>query len=304
MRVGISLTSSYRVDDPRDGARWMIERAAAARDAGLDALFVGDHHATGPQAYYQSVPIMGRLLAEWGDRPAGVLALLPLWHPVLLAEQVATLATIHTGPFVLITAVGRDDHAFPAMGVDARHRPSRFEECLDAMRRLWAGETVSGTRRYEFTDARIAPLPPEPIEVWIGATAEAAMDRAARLGDGWIGDARSTPDEAGREAARYLELCAQYRRAPGPVAIRRDVYVGESDEEAERVAMPIIDGGYRGGFDPEWLTYGSPETVAGVFENYARMGYTDIITRNLVQDQEHALASIERLGEVRERVRD
>lgn len=302
MRVGISLNSTYRVDDSRDGARWMIERAAAARDANLDVLLVGDHHATGPQAYYQGVPIMGRLLAEWGDRPAGILALLPLWHPVLLAEQVATLAAIHEGPFILIAAVGRADPSFAAMGVDPRFRPSMFEESLDAMRRLWAGETVSGTRRYDFVDARIAPLPPGPIEVWIGATAEAAMDRAARMGDGWIGDARSTPEEAAREAARYLELCAQYGRDPGPVAIRRDVYVGESDEEAERVAMPIIDGGYRGGFDPEWLTWSSAETVARAFQGYADSGYTHVITRNLAQDQAHALASIERLGEVRERL--
>ncbi|HXL45272.1 MAG TPA: hypothetical protein VN977_01580, partial [Candidatus Binatia bacterium] len=63
MRVGISLTSGHAVKDPREGARWMIERAAAARQAGLDSLFVGDHHATaGP--YYQNVPILGRLLAE------------------------------------------------------------------------------------------------------------------------------------------------------------------------------------------------------------------------------------------------
>ena len=87
----------------------MIERAAAARDADLDSLFVGDHHSTGPGAYYQNVPIMGRLLAEWSDRPAGVLFLLPLWNPVLVAEQIGTLASIHAGRFILQCAIGRDD---------------------------------------------------------------------------------------------------------------------------------------------------------------------------------------------------
>ena len=61
MRVGISLTSNHAVKDPRDGARWMIERAAAARQSGLDSLFVGDHHAT-PAPHYQNVPILGRLV--------------------------------------------------------------------------------------------------------------------------------------------------------------------------------------------------------------------------------------------------
>jgi hypothetical protein len=48
MRIGISLTSGRAVSDPRAGARWMVERTAAARQAGLDSLFVGDHHATPP----------------------------------------------------------------------------------------------------------------------------------------------------------------------------------------------------------------------------------------------------------------
>ena len=161
MRVGISLTSAYRVADPREGARWMIERAAAARDADLDSLFVGDHHSTGPGAYYQNVPIMGRLLAEWSDRPAGVLFLLPLWHPVLVAEQVGTLAAIHPGRFIIQCAVGRGDQEWDAMGANPRLRPSMFEESLDIVRRLLAGETVSAAGRFRFTGARIAPIPAE-----------------------------------------------------------------------------------------------------------------------------------------------
>ena len=64
MRVGISLTSAHAGVEDRTGARWMIERAAAANRAGLDSLFIGDHHST-PTPYYQNVPMLGRLLAEW-----------------------------------------------------------------------------------------------------------------------------------------------------------------------------------------------------------------------------------------------
>src|SRR6516165_11379851 len=87
MKIGISLTSNHPdAKDPREGARWMIERAAAAHRARLDSLFVGDQHVS-PTPYYQNTPMLGRLLAEWGDAPAGCLFLLPLWHPVLVAEQ-------------------------------------------------------------------------------------------------------------------------------------------------------------------------------------------------------------------------
>src|SRR2546425_4177380 len=126
MRVGISLTSSHAVKDARDGARWMIERAAAARESGLDSLFVGDHHAT-PGTYYQNVPMMGRLLAEWGDAPAGCLFLLPLWNPVLVAEQIGTLAAIARGRFILQAGLGYGEEQFLAMGANIKQRPTAFE---------------------------------------------------------------------------------------------------------------------------------------------------------------------------------
>src|SRR5215468_7697626 len=141
MRIGTSLRTSYAVD-PRTGARWLIERARAARTAGLDSLFVGDHHATGG-AYYQNTPTMGRLLAEWGDRPAGALFLLPLWNPVLVAEQIGTLASIAEGRFIMQCALGGGDAQFGAFGVPTKQRPSRFEAALDVIRRLCAGETVT-----------------------------------------------------------------------------------------------------------------------------------------------------------------
>ena len=302
MRVGISLTSFYPTRDVREGARWMIERAAAARQADLDSLFVGDHHVT-PLPYYQNTAILGRLLAEWGSRPAGALFLLPLWHPVLLAELVGTLASIAAGRFILQCAIGRDDAQFPALGVDPRQRPSRFEEALDAIRRLLAGEKVSSDGRWQFASARIAPVPPQPVEVWIGATAEPAIDRAARLGDGWLASPHLPPDAAREQLELYFERCDAHGKPRGTAAIRRDVYVGESDAEAAATAGPILEAGYRG-FAPSAIVAGGPQAVAESFRDLARMGYSDVIVRNLVADQTKALGSIERLAEVRKRVAD
>jgi alkanesulfonate monooxygenase SsuD/methylene tetrahydromethanopterin reductase-like flavin-dependent oxidoreductase (luciferase family) len=147
MRVGISLTSNHPdAKDPRQGARWMIERAAAAHNAGLDSLFVGDQHVS-PTPYYQNTPMLGRLLAEWGRAPAGCLFLLPLWHPVLVAEQIGTLAAITQGPFIMQCGLGWGEARFTAMGANIRTRPSAFEEALEIVRRLLAGETVSSSLR-------------------------------------------------------------------------------------------------------------------------------------------------------------
>ena len=105
MKISISISSSHMVDDPREGARNMIERAKAAGDAGLEAMFIGDHHVT-PFPYYQNNPMLGRMLAEWSDKPFGALYLVPLWNPVLLAEQIGTLAAIGQGRFIMQCGLG------------------------------------------------------------------------------------------------------------------------------------------------------------------------------------------------------
>ena len=297
MRVGVSLRTAFAVDDVRVGARWILERAAAARDAGLDCLLVGDHHAT-PVPYYQNTPLLGRLLAEWGDRPFGALFLLPLWNPVLVAEHVGTLASLGRGRFILPLTVGSRDQLAP-VGARVRHRGRLFETGLDIVRRLLAGETVSTGEPFHIQSARVSPIPPEPVEIWIGASAEPAIDRAARLGDGFLANADLTPDGARTAIELYRRRCEIHGRTPSAVAIRRDVHVGADPADAERVAGPVLAGGYRG-FDPAACTYGSIEQVTEGFAQYAAMGYTDVILRHLAEDQREVLASFERLARVRE----
>ncbi len=297
MRLGISLRSVHGVEHVREGARFMVERAGAAHTAGLDSLFVGDHHNV-PVPYYQNSPILGRLLAEWGERPAGALYLLPLWHPVIVAEQVGTLASIARGPFVLQCAIGAGEAQFRALGVSVRERAVRFEASLSIIRALLDGEEVDVTGPWTVRRARIAPVPPEPIEIWIGGHASPALDRAARLGDVWLAGPDLTPDDARRLLGAYRERCEVHRRNPPAVAIRRDVHVGADDADAAAVAGPVLDGGYRG-FDPSACIVGGVESVAAELRRLGSMGYTDVVVRNLVEDQPAAMASIERLGEVR-----
>ena len=104
----------------------MIERTAAAHRAGLDSLFIGDHHNS-PTPYYQNTPMLGRLLAEWGEAPAGCLFLLPLWSPVLVAEQIGTLAAVAQGPFIMQCGLGYGEARSPPWGPTSRRvlRPSR-----------------------------------------------------------------------------------------------------------------------------------------------------------------------------------
>jgi alkanesulfonate monooxygenase SsuD/methylene tetrahydromethanopterin reductase-like flavin-dependent oxidoreductase (luciferase family) len=297
MRIGISVSSSFRVADPRAGARWMVERARAARQAGLDSLFVGDHHVT-PTPYYQNTAILGRMLAEWGEAPAGALYLLPLWHPVLLAEQVATLASITPGRFILQCGLGGDRRQSAGMGVDQQARVPMFELALETLRALWRGEEVSLSKHWSAQRARISPLPPEPVEVWVGALAAPAIDRAARLAEGWLAAPGLTPAQAAEAAASYREACSAHGRTPTAVAIRRDVLVGATSQEARQTMAPVLERGYRG-FAEEALLTGSVAEVADGVAALAEMGYTDVIVRNISPEQSVALATIERLAGVK-----
>jgi alkanesulfonate monooxygenase SsuD/methylene tetrahydromethanopterin reductase-like flavin-dependent oxidoreductase (luciferase family) len=298
MKVGISLTTSYPdMTDPRQGARCIIERVAAARRAALDSLFVGDQHAS-PTPYYQNTPMLGRLLAEWGEAPAGCLFLLPLWHPVLVAEQIGTLAAIAQGPFIMQCGLGWGDDRFAAMGANIRTRPSAFEEALDIVRRLLAGETVSSSRRFRIAEASLALRPAEPVEVHIGASAPPAIDRAARLAEGWIASPGLTREEARAQADFYRERCAAYGRAPGAVVLRRDIYVGESSSEAQAVLQHALSQGYRG-IPAAALIAGSVAEVAEQFRIFGEIGYTEILVRHLTNDQPKVLGSLERLAAVR-----
>lgn len=298
MKVGISLTSNHPdIKDPRQGARWMIERAAAARHAGLDSLFVGDQHVS-PMPYYQNTPILGRLLAEWGAAPAGCLFLLPLWHPVLVAEQIGTLAAIAQGPFIMQCGLGWGEDRFAAMGANIRTRPSAFEEALDIVRRLLAGETVSSSRRFRIAEAKLALRPSAPVAVHIGASAPPAIDRAARLAEGWIASPGLTREEARVQADFYRERCAGYGREPGAIVLRRDIYVGASSSDAQGVLQDALRRGHRG-IPAEALIAGSVAEVAEQFRSFGEFGYTEILVRHLKNEQAKVLGSLERLAAVR-----
>ena len=135
-------------------------------------------------------------------------------NPVLLSEHIGTLASI----------------AFAAVGADERKRVSTFERNLAVIRTLLAGGDVDGSR--------VAPIPSEPVEVWIGGSADAAIDRAAQLGDGFLARPNITADEAGVQVELYRERCTAHGRPVCVTAIRRDIHVGADTDDARHVAEP------------------------------------------------------------------
>jgi alkanesulfonate monooxygenase SsuD/methylene tetrahydromethanopterin reductase-like flavin-dependent oxidoreductase (luciferase family) len=244
--------------------------------------------------------MLGRLLAEWDDRPAGCLFLVPLWHPVLVAEQIGTLAAIASGPFIVQAGLGGGGTQFRAMGVPLRERGSLLEEGVLTIQALLRGETVDGSR-WGISGARIAPLPPQGTEWWIGGTAPAAIDRAARLGDCWYGNADLTPETGATTMAAYRDACARHDRVPVRIPIRKDVFIAETAAEGERVGDELMAAGYRG-FERSAVAYGDPPAVAEQLAVFGDLGFTDVIIRTMTAPAEAAARSVELAGEVRARL--
>ncbi len=296
MRLGVSITSAHVVDDPRVGANNMIERARVARDAGLDSLSLGDHHAT-PIPYYQGVPMLGRLTAEWDTtRPTGCLFLLPLWNPVLAAEQIGVLASLCDGTFVVQTGIGHGDQQFRAMGADLTKRGRDLDESIRVIKALLEGETATSDR-FGITDAIVNPRPVGNVEWWIGAGAPGPLRRAAREGNAWYAGPGLTPSAAPKLLDTYKNECDTLGRTPRAI-VRKDIIVLGDAARARRLGDDMVTAGYRG-MPREAVAYGGVEEVATQLAPFRDLGFSDVIVRCMTITQADALETLELCGEVR-----
>ena len=299
MRVGVSLSSTHFVDHHAEGARNMIERARVARDAGLDSLSVGDHHAM-PVPYYQNVPMTGRLMSEWDPyRPIGCLFLLPLWNPVLVAEQVGTLACLTESTFLVQTGIGGGEEQFAAMGGDLRTRGAALDEAIRVIKALLAGETVD-SERFGISGAVVNPRPPRPVEWWIGAGSPKPIARAARHG-AWYAGPDLTEARAPEALALFRDECELAGTEPRAL-VRKDVIVLRDHDRATELGDDLITRGYRG-MPREAVVYGGVDAAVEQLAPFREIGFDEVVVRCMTVAQADALETLELMGEVRDRLR-
>jgi alkanesulfonate monooxygenase SsuD/methylene tetrahydromethanopterin reductase-like flavin-dependent oxidoreductase (luciferase family) len=298
MPPGSFIERPMGATDTAEQARNVLEVAAAARAAGLDSLLYGDNHAV-PAAFANSfapIPTVARLGAVTGGMTLGMVLLAPFYPPILLAEQLGTLAAFAGAPLVVTLANGGRAQAFEAFGLPMSSRASRLEELVAILRPLLAGERVTFRGKHFTLDGvSISPLPRVPVSIWIAGTVPAAAARAGRIGDGWLSGQNATRSQLVEQLDVYREAAARAGRTALPV-LRRDIYVGESDAEAEATVNAILSEGYRGtGMDE--LLVGSAKTVVEKLHEYRALGFEYVMVRHVVGDHGQMLRSFERIGE-------
>jgi alkanesulfonate monooxygenase SsuD/methylene tetrahydromethanopterin reductase-like flavin-dependent oxidoreductase (luciferase family) len=166
------------------------EGVRALEQAGASSLWVGGHVASvnpSPEAMVW----LARLVEQTISATVGTATLLlPLYPPALVAKQVADLDRASGGRVALGIGIGGEYPSdFSAMGVPIEERGSRADEAIELLRRFWSGETVKHQgRHYGFDGIRIHPAPRQDggPPIYVCGRREAAMRRAARLGDGWM----------------------------------------------------------------------------------------------------------------------
>jgi alkanesulfonate monooxygenase SsuD/methylene tetrahydromethanopterin reductase-like flavin-dependent oxidoreductase (luciferase family) len=173
--------------------------------------------------------------------------LLPLHHPVRVAEDVITLDLVSKGRVILGVGIGYQPADFRAFAVPMEHRLGLFEEGFAILRQCFAGEPFSFRgKHYTLEDVQIRPRPfqrPGP-PLWIGGSVPAAARRAGRIADGFVG----TPSTGLENATELIEHYTSAARGAGrPVQIvqMRDAWVARTRGEAETVYGPEVMAAYR-----------------------------------------------------------
>jgi len=216
-----------------------IQECERAEAAGFDSVWLGEHHNS-PVLY--PTPLIG--LAAIASRTRRLrlgtaVLLLPLHHPVFVAEEGAMVDMISGGRLILGVGAGYAPEELALFGVPPKERGSRLEEGVTLIHRLWTEEKVTHEgRHYRVAEATLGPRPvqrPRP-PIWFAAWAEPAIRRAARLGDAWLGGPSARLDELAACVRLFRETRREAGRGAGEVALLRYIFVANSVERARAVA--------------------------------------------------------------------
>jgi alkanesulfonate monooxygenase SsuD/methylene tetrahydromethanopterin reductase-like flavin-dependent oxidoreductase (luciferase family) len=280
--------------------------AAAARCAeqlGFDALWAGDHLISHPPvldalcALSAAAAVTSRI--ELG---IGVLQL-GLRQPAWAAKQLATIEALAPGRLRLgVGAGGEYPDEFTAAGIARDTRGRRLDEILEVLPALLRGEPVDHPG--PLAPVRLPGLRPAVSSLprlSVGGRSDAALRRAARYGDQWMGiwlgaaTVRSCAD-------RLAALAAEYGRPPPSIAMLVLVNVDADTEAARRGAAELVQGQYRMPLRmiERWTACGNAGTVAAMLRGYVEAGVSEFV---LMPASGEAIGQYERLAAVRELVR-
>jgi alkanesulfonate monooxygenase SsuD/methylene tetrahydromethanopterin reductase-like flavin-dependent oxidoreductase (luciferase family) len=250
MQFGLMMRAQFPPgDDMQVRFQELLEQARLANALGYSCITNGMHYSSTPWQDFQQFPFLCRVMAEAPALRLNFgLILLSLHKPLDIAEQIASVDVMSGGKVIFGVALGYREVEFLAFGTTQRQRVQRFEENLLAIKRLWTEDVVDMIGSH-FT-LKKAAVPTRPVQkphppIWIGANADAAIQRAARLGDCWYVNPHNRIDTIVRQVEIYkraLDYCN--KPFPAEFPARREVFVARSRQEAVRLCAPFLAAKY------------------------------------------------------------
>ncbi|GAA2399026.1 hypothetical protein GCM10010191_02270 [Actinomadura vinacea] len=274
----------------------MREQVRAARDAGIGSVWVLNHYL-GNMPTLQPLPALAALAEHAGDMSLGTnMYILPLRHPVGLAEEYSTLDHLCGGRAIAGLGMGYRGNEFASFGVPMDERVSRYEESVTLMRELWADRPVTfeGTH-FTVRDQRIG-LPPVQAggpPVWVGAGVhKTGARRAARLGDAWIVPPHAPLDKL----VPILDLYRAERERLGrgaaqEIVVRRELVLDDDRERARAIGLAA-----RGATSAKYSQFEAPDQTGSYRHLKGSADLAEVAdTSYLFTDPESCVASLKEL---------
>jgi alkanesulfonate monooxygenase SsuD/methylene tetrahydromethanopterin reductase-like flavin-dependent oxidoreductase (luciferase family) len=267
-------------------------------DSGVDHVCVGDHVSFHVGAGADALIDATSLLTHYAELPCYVaLYLLPLRHPVLVARQLASIAELAPGRLTFGVGVGGEDpHELEICGVDPGTRGRRMDESLEILRGLSDGKPVSFDGEFfALRDALIVPAPEPSIPLIVGGRSSAAVRRAGRFGDGWLGIWIS-PRRFRSVVEQIAEHAGHADRDPSGFEHALNVWCGfgPTRDAARTPLAAAMHSFYQMPFEPfeRYSPYGTPEEVAEFLYPYIEAGCSVFNVIPCASDHETAVTAV------------
>jgi probable F420-dependent oxidoreductase len=235
MKLGIVFINT----GARSGAS-IIDLARRAEAVGVESVWTGEHvmipleysspypyNDTGRMGVPPEMTLVDPLItlaavaaATSTVRLGTGVNILPQANPLLLAKQAASLDFMSNGRLMLGLGIGWLKEEFEAMGVPFERRGARFDDYIQAMRKVWSGEVVEHESEFlSWHNFKSFPLPVQaPLPVVIGGDKGKAFERIARYGNGWY-TPRPTLEEVTDGRDRIAAACRAIGRDPAEIEI-------------------------------------------------------------------------------------